>query len=144
MADRSTDPDIIHASAVALGPAGLLIMGASGSGKSSLALELMARGAKLVADDQVVVSARDEGLHMAPHSRLAGGIEARGVGILEVPFAPAFARWVVTLDEVETARFPEAHQTVIAGIPLPLLKKVESPMFPSILIALLSGGRSAP
>ena len=55
MADRSTDPDTIHASAVALGPVGLLIMGASGSGKSSLALELMARGAKLVADDQVVV-----------------------------------------------------------------------------------------
>ena len=144
MTDRSTKPENLHASAVALGPAGLLIVGASGSGKSSLALELMSRGARLVADDQVMLLPKEEGLRLSPHPRLAGRIEARGVGILEVPYASAVAHWVVTLDEIETARLPEMHQTVIAGVQLPLLKKVESPMFPSILIALLSGGRSAP
>jgi HPr kinase/phosphorylase len=62
----------IHASCVVLaragepfgapGDAGILILGASGSGKSDLALRLIGRGALLVADDRVEIFARDDGL----------------------------------------------------------------------------------
>ena len=55
-------PLILHATAVAVAGRGLLIRGASGSGKSGLALEMMARGAQLVSDDRVIVSDRDDGL----------------------------------------------------------------------------------
>ncbi|MEO1532556.1 MAG: serine kinase, partial [Pseudomonadota bacterium] len=52
-------PDPLHASAVALGERGLLILGPSGAGKTRLALELVALGAELVADDRVIVEAHE-------------------------------------------------------------------------------------
>ena len=45
----------LHGSAVAFGARGLLILGGSGSGKSSLALRLVQHGAALVADDRVEI-----------------------------------------------------------------------------------------
>src|SRR3546814_6063070 len=42
----------IHASCVAAGNGGVLILGQSGQGKSDLALRLIDRGARLVADDR--------------------------------------------------------------------------------------------
>jgi hypothetical protein len=48
------------------------------------------------------------------------------------------------LDEVETERLPERHETVIADVTLPSIRKVESPAFPAMLCALMNGGRSAP
>jgi hypothetical protein len=77
---------IIHATAVTLGPRGLLLLGAPGSGKSGLALALIERGAMLVADDRVALSAGAGGLTGAPPDRLAGLIEIRGVGIRRLPF----------------------------------------------------------
>ena len=140
-----SDPVNIHASAVAFGTTGLLILGASGSGKSSLALELMAMGARLVADDRVVATPDlNGGLRLSAPPPLEGLIEARGVGLLRIHYAPAMALWAVTLDDVETARLPERHETVIADVTLPLIRKVESPAFPAMLCALMNGGRAAP
>ncbi|MDX5349528.1 MAG: serine kinase, partial [Paracoccaceae bacterium] len=45
-------PQIVHATSVAVDGRGLLILGPSGAGKSSLALRLIALGARLVADDR--------------------------------------------------------------------------------------------
>ena len=132
--------EILHASAVACGTVGLLIRGKSGSGKSSLALELMARGADLVADDQVQVTRKDEGLLMTAPEALADRIEARGLGLLSAPTHPAWARYVVDLDVTETARLPEPQETVIAGVPISTLRRVESPAFPSMLYVLMNGG----
>ena len=49
-----TKPEIqnIHASCVAAGSGGVLILGNSGQGKSDLALRLIDKGARLVADDR--------------------------------------------------------------------------------------------
>ena len=118
-------PDTLHASAVALDGRGLLILGASGSGKSALALEMISRGATLIADDGVEVRLSADGhpLLSAPDA-IAGRIEARGVGLLRLLDVSAPATAVVTLDEVETARLPALHETVIAGVTLPLLRKV--------------------
>ncbi|MEM9638850.1 MAG: hypothetical protein AAGA94_14475, partial [Pseudomonadota bacterium] len=58
-----TDPsDILHASCVACQGRAVLILGRSGQGKSGLALQLMAYGADLVADDRTQVTVQDERL----------------------------------------------------------------------------------
>ncbi|MDJ1017685.1 MAG: serine kinase [Paracoccaceae bacterium] len=142
---EDTAPLILHASAVAVEGRGLLITGASGSGKSSLALELISRGARLVADDRVSAEPLPEGaLRLTPPDAIAGRIEARGVGLLALPHEIAHASAVVDLDETETDRLPERHEVVIAGVALPLLRAVESPAFPAMLLAYLHGGRAAP
>ena len=43
---------LVHATTIDIAGLGVLVMGASGSGKSDLALRLIAAGALLVADDQ--------------------------------------------------------------------------------------------
>jgi serine kinase of HPr protein (carbohydrate metabolism regulator) len=82
----------IHACALIVGDAGLLIRGPSRSGKSSLTLALLAaaeaggRFARLVADDRVGLSVEGGQLFGAPHPLIAGQIEQRGAGILTLPY----------------------------------------------------------
>ena len=136
---------VLHASAVAVGGRGLLITGASGSGKSSLALQLIALGADLVADGGVVVTPRAEGgLILSAPKAIRGQIEARGLGILAAEPVTALAVAVVDMDKVETDRLPERREIVIAGATLPLLRRVESPAFASMLHLYLIGSRIAP
>jgi HPr kinase/phosphorylase len=145
VAEGLPQPQYLHASAVAFGVAGLLIVGPSGSGKSSLALQLMALGAVLVADDRVLVTPLADGaLRLSAPGAVAGLIEARGVGLIRVEHAPAIARAVVDLETVESERLPPLREIVIAGHPLPCLRRVESSAFPSMLIAYLKGDRAAP
>jgi HPr kinase/phosphorylase len=100
-------PGLRHASCVALGEAGILILGRSGSGKSSLALELIALGAKLVADDQVELYAEDTGCHARAPLVLQGLLEARKVGLIKVDFTEqALVRLVIDLDQEEQDRLP--------------------------------------
>ena len=138
-------PIVLHASAVAIGSSGLLITGPSGSGKSSLALELMALGATLVADDRVLVTSSSEsGILMSAPEALQGLIEARGMGLLNAPCRPARLVAVVDLSTVESQRLPDRHETVIANEVIPTIRKVESANFPAMLVAYLKGGRAAP
>jgi hypothetical protein len=77
----------IHATCVRLGRHGILLIGKSGSGKSDLALRLIARGAKLVADDRCDISVeRNRLVARAPRS-IEGLLEVRGVGIVPVAHA---------------------------------------------------------
>lgn len=87
----------IHASCVLLAEAGrafdapddagILILGDSGAGKSSTALRLIGRGAKLVADDRVELFLRENILWARPPARTAGLIEAHGLGIVGIRHA---------------------------------------------------------
>ncbi|EAU43752.1 HPr kinase/phosphorylase [Salipiger bermudensis] len=134
--------EILHATAVAVAGRGLLIRGASGSGKSGLALEMMARGALLVADDRVIVSLRDGALWLAPPAPLSGMIEARGIGLLNAATSgPVRLAAVLDLDEVETARLPQRRETMLQGQRIPLLHKTAHPYFPAALVQYLKGGR---
>ncbi len=77
----------IHATAVALGDAALVIRGPSRSGKSTLALALLAAAPSpypicLVGDDRVLLRRTAGRLLVSPHPRIAGLIEQRGHGIL--------------------------------------------------------------
>lgn len=89
---------LLHASCVALGGAGLLLLGAPGAGKSSLALRLMERGWSLVADDQVRLAATEQGLTASPPEGLAGCLEIRGLGLFHaLPHGPAALALVARL-----------------------------------------------
>lgn len=134
----------LHASAVASGSRGVLITGASGTGKSSLALQLMAFGADLVADDRVELTPQDTtGLLMMAPDALSGIIEARGIGLLAAKPVEAYAVLHVDLDHAETDRLPLKRSKVIGGVAIPSLHRVESPAFPAMVLAYLEGGRVA-
>jgi HPr kinase/phosphorylase len=139
------DPVILHASCVAWQGRGCLIIGASGSGKSSLALSLMACGATLVSDDRVTLTRSDTDLSASAPPAIRGLIEARGIGILTCePADPVAIRIVVDMDRTETERLPENRMTELLGLRLPLLYRVEAPHFAPALIQLLKSGRQEP
>lgn len=76
----------IHADCIRLNKRGILILGASGSGKSDLALRLIMRfGARLVADDRVDVWVEKEKIAASSPETIKGLLEVRGVGILKFP-----------------------------------------------------------
>ncbi len=82
----------MHATCVAVGGQGVLLRGPPGSGKSDLALRLIAgpppeghRAAYLVADDQVALSRNKDRLIASAPQAIAGLLEIRGVGIRRVP-----------------------------------------------------------
>jgi serine kinase of HPr protein (carbohydrate metabolism regulator) len=106
---------------VAIGGRGVLIAGASGAGKSDLAMRLIDRGAALVADDYV--SLRVEGgqvIASAPEA-IAGMIELRGVGLLTLPYlAQAPVALVVDLD-LTPERLPDPDTRDCCGIPIPAI-----------------------
>ena len=135
--------DTIHASAVAWQGRALLITGASGTGKSGLALRLMAMGCDLVGDDRLRLHVVDGRLRVAPVATIAGLIEARGLGILRsVHLEDAEVVCVVDLDKVEVARLPEAHTITLLGCDLPLIWRSETPSWAASLLQLLKAGWS--
>lgn len=135
----------IHASCIAVHDTGLLIVGASGSGKSSLSLELMALGAVLVADDRVTLRRTEDAVLAFCPPPLAGMIEARGVGLLQAAHAEsAPVRYVLDLDLVEEQRLPEFRHIRLLSHTLPLLARPKIPIFASALIQLLKAGRVSP
>jgi HPr kinase/phosphorylase len=73
-----------HGGCVARRGLGVLILGASGSGKSDLLLRLLARGYDLVADDRIEM----EGELVRAPCALRGLVEVRGWGIVRRSFVP--------------------------------------------------------
>src|SRR5436853_4152411 len=76
--------ETIHASTVASEGRAVLITAPSGSGKSDLALRLLDRGFSLVSDDQTVVKRDGDKLLASPPPNIAGKLEIRGIGIVDV------------------------------------------------------------
>jgi serine kinase of HPr protein (carbohydrate metabolism regulator) len=100
----------LHASAVKLHAGGVLLLGASGSGKSSLAVHLIDHyGGQLIADDRVCLTVKDTRLHAAPPDNLAGLLELRGLGIITMPHQNAVIDLAVEL--VARARVPRLAET---------------------------------
>ncbi|KEO53188.1 HPr kinase/phosphorylase [Thioclava indica] len=135
----------IHASVVALGSQrGALIKGASGSGKSLLALRLMAYGAQLVADDRVDLCVEAGQLIATAPPQITGRIEAREVGLLHAePLPRARIILCVNLDEIETQRLPEQRKDRVLGVELPLVLRVQHGHLDVAILQWLKGGRWA-
>ncbi len=119
----------MHATVVAVAGSGVLIRGAAGSGKSSLALALIEDprdDSKLVADDSVILKVQSAALLASAPDALQGLIEVRGVGVVHRPFLPSVAvRLVVDLLPPEDCpRLPDPSQRLenLAGLALPRLR----------------------
>lgn len=110
-----------QATAVAIGCRALLVEGAPGCGKTTLALTLIDRGATLIGDDGVRLYTEAGVLHAAPPRATAGLIEVRGVGIASLPTTSAPVALVLRSNEV-MPRFVDGVGTIdLAGCPVPVL-----------------------
>lgn len=87
MSTRPLSADTVHASTVGLGGRAVMITGASGSGKSDLALRLLDRGFVLVSDDRTIVRREGDRLIASAPAAIAGKLEVRGIGIVEMETA---------------------------------------------------------
>ena len=129
---------ILHASAVSCAGKAVVFTGHSGSGKSGMALEMMALGGVLVSDDRTVVSLEQGQVHASAPVAIKGLIEARGIGILSAQsVGPVAVSLVVDMSMLETARLPPERETIILAQSLPLLYKVESRYFPAAILQYL-------
>ncbi|WP_304617581.1 HPr kinase/phosphorylase [Paracoccus sp. (in: a-proteobacteria)] len=131
----------LHASTVALNGRGLIILGPSGSGKSSLALDLMAAGAVLVADDRTDLRVEEGRLVASAPAGVAGRIEARGVGILGAETAPAALVMACDLGAAEDMRLPPWRHAEWLGVRLPLVLGPYRPHLYAALRQMLLAGR---
>ena len=110
----------MHASCVDVNGAGVLIVGRSGSGKSSLAINLLALGSTLVADDQCEIVRKNNRFRISKPASLPKSIEIRGIGLVSVPMVNETSLdWVVNMDEVEKERMPTPQFTKIGGFRVP-------------------------
>ena len=111
-----------QASAVAIGGRALLIEGPPGSGKSSLALALIDRGAVLIGDDGVMLETAGGQLLAHPHPETRGLLEVRGLGLLTYPVCEmAPVALVLSLDKAAPRFVEAAERTERLGIALPTL-----------------------
>jgi HPr kinase/phosphorylase len=77
--------DVVHGTLVDVYGVGLLFTGRSGIGKSEIALDLVERGHRLVADDRVQVTRKGEDVIIGRgHEHLHHFMEIRGIGIVNV------------------------------------------------------------
>lgn len=118
-----------------------MIEGPSGSGKSALALQLIALGAQLIADDRTRLVLRDGAPWALAPERLAGLIEARGVGLIQMPhIGGAPLALTVEMGTQETARLPRRRSTLVLGCEIAQLYRVDEAHFSSAILAVAKGG----
>ena len=86
--------------------AGVLLLGESGAGKSDLALRLIGRGAELVADDRTELCVWRARLMARVPKPLAGLLEVRGLGIVEIEHSGATAVSLVVDLSATVTRMP--------------------------------------
>lgn len=116
----SSDPLRMHATAVAIAGAGLMLCGESGSGKSDLALRLIDRGATLVSDDYVTITKRGVRLFLSPPATIAGKLEVRALGIFERDHLSDVALQLVVNLKQDPDRYPLDRQVMILlGLAVP-------------------------
>ena len=117
----TADSTIVQASAVAIDGRALMIEGPPGSGKSSLAIALIDRGAILIGDDGVQLSVGEEKVLASPPPNIRGKLEIRNVGIIDLPVMSAPLSLILTLTK-DAPRFPDpVEHREILGLAIPVL-----------------------
>jgi len=139
--------ETIHAGCVLIGEAGLLIRGASGSGKSALAREVVSlalgtgRFGRLVSDDRTRLEAHHGRLLARAVEPLGGSLEVFGLGIVRRPFeAAAVVRLVLDLSD-DPARYPEEQDrhVVLCGVMIPRIRMQAGAISADVALGCLSG-----
>jgi serine kinase of HPr protein (carbohydrate metabolism regulator) len=146
----SGDSAIVHATAVAIGGRAVLLRGASGSGKSDLALRLIDAGARLISDDYSQLRRENKAILVRAPEPISGLIEVRGLGILRVE-ALAEAPLALIADLVapqDVERMPEPYSETIFGLSIPLVEvapfEASAPAKLRFALAALTGGGTGP
>jgi HPr kinase/phosphorylase len=122
--------EAIHATALVIGEAGVIIRGPSGSGKSALTLALLSLAADrkvfaaLIGDDRVSICAKNQRIVATGAPDMRGLIERRGYGIVTAPSEPyAIVRLIADLlpQGRRSERLPDedALNASLAGVTLP-------------------------
>lgn len=131
MSDNPTTPHPTHANALVLNGVGIMIRGASGSGKSRLTYALLDTagcsptqnaGPKtdadtaLIGDDYIMLEVGQR-LLASPAPNLAGRIEVRGMGILDLPWREKMPLHLVVdlLPVGDVERLPETRKIALSG-----------------------------
>ena len=115
--------ETVHATCVAIGGRGVLIRGRSGSGKSDLALRLIDRGARLVSDDYTILSEQGGRILARAPETIAGKLEVRGVGIVEMEPAVDVPVCLIADLDGTPERLPESADDVpLLGTFLPAIR----------------------
>jgi hypothetical protein len=128
----------IHASCVAIAGKGVLILGASGAGKSDLALRLIDEGARedvrLVADDRCELFVRAGKLCARAPASIAGLLELRGIGIVALPYVRS----------ASVAMAVRLHPGTQARLPKPAFYAPPAPLNPRGKVPLIMVNAAAP
>lgn len=146
--DQFAPQTVLHGSFVDVYGIGILITGRSGIGKSEVALDLIERGHRLVADDVVMVTRKGEGILIGTGSDIVKHyMEIRGLGLIDVRsiFGIQAVRFqkrvevIVELEEwkndAEYTRTGLDHEYIsILGVSLPHIKL---PIFPGKNITVI-------
>jgi serine kinase of HPr protein (carbohydrate metabolism regulator) len=122
MASRILSSETIHASTVAVDGRAVLITGPSGSGKSDLTLRMLDRGFTLVSDDQTIVRKEGDRLIASAPANIAGKLEIRGVGVVEMETVGDLPVALIVELTNEIQRLPDdSRERPFLGVPLPLV-----------------------
>lgn len=134
--DQFAPQQTIHGSLVDVYGIGLMLMGKAGIGKSEVALDLVERGHRLVADDVVIVTKKEETVLMGSGTDLVQHfMEVRGLGLVDIRAmfgirAIRFQKRVEVVvnmqlwdEEEEYTRLGMVEKSYdIMGVPLPMVK----------------------
>ena len=114
--------ETLHASTVAKDGRAVLITGPSGSGKSDLTLRLLDRGFTLVSDDRTIVRKEGERLLASAPPTIAGKLEVRGIGIVEVERVDNVPVALLLELTSDIQRLPDdSPERPVLGVRLPLI-----------------------
>lgn len=146
--DQFAPQTAVHGSFIDVYGIGVLLAGRSGIGKSEVALDLVERGHRLVADDIVMVTRKGEGILMGAGSDVVKHfMEIRGLGLVDIKsiFGIRSIRFqkrvelVVELEEwkkdADYTRTGLDHQSIsVLGVDIPY---IQLPIFPGKNITVI-------
>jgi len=135
----------IHATAVCVAGAGVLLVGRPGSGKSDLALRLIDRGAVLIADDRVITSGEGGKLLLCAPATIAGLLEVRGLGLHTLPYVNNVQAVAIFDLDAAPVRLSDPATREICGVNLPLVAvlpfEASAPLKVELAVAVFLRGR---
>ena len=146
--DQFSPQTVIHGSFMDVYGIGVVLVGRSGIGKSEIALDLVERGHRLVADDVIMITRKGEGILIGAGTDVVKHfMEIRGLGLIDIRsiFGIRSIRFqkraeiVVELqewrDDLEYTRTGLDHENIsILGVDLP---HVKLPIFPGKNITVI-------